>query len=256
MAPNQAIKRAGDVNLPEDVLVNVGPDENVLVVDGCLEVDQLALDNTFLERQFHLEDDVRGLHIRGDLFVNGDLVNNELDFGPFLSVSGALSATNAWLGGSVVHVSGATTIEKTLATKYNHGSFSGVGPLSVPFFAAGDHRIRLGTEPECRLLVGCAWSISAPTSPLEWDFFFPLKNEPRACQLAAMRSLHPDLFDWSEWNEWTEEERTELNSEFELLFSFDDRKLDAWLTKGQCVWRGDADWPVQVVGGENSSAPS
>ncbi|QAT83683.1 hypothetical protein EJ065_2099 [Corallococcus coralloides] len=76
-----------------------------------------------------------GLIVRGDLTVEGCVLNWENDFGPFLQVRGNLVAKRIAIGGARLHVSGDMTTEDLVAV-YNHGSISVGGNLKARTLAS------------------------------------------------------------------------------------------------------------------------
>ncbi|RKI75235.1 hypothetical protein D7X55_00400 [Corallococcus sp. AB049A] len=76
-----------------------------------------------------------GLIVRGDLTVEGCVLNWENDFGPFLQVHGNLVAKRIAIGGARLHVSGDLTTEDLVAV-YNHGSVSVGGNLKARTLAS------------------------------------------------------------------------------------------------------------------------
>ncbi|AFE04529.1 hypothetical protein COCOR_02180 [Corallococcus coralloides DSM 2259] len=76
-----------------------------------------------------------GLIVRGDLTVEGCVLNWENDFGPFLQVHGNLVAKRIAIGGARLHVSGDVTTEDLVAV-YNHGSVSVGGNLKARTLAS------------------------------------------------------------------------------------------------------------------------
>ncbi|MBN9687074.1 MULTISPECIES: leucine-rich repeat domain-containing protein [unclassified Corallococcus] len=76
-----------------------------------------------------------GLIVRGDLTVEGCVLNWENDFGPFLQVHGNLVAKRIAIGGARLHVTGDLTTEDLVAV-YNHGSVCVGGNLKARTLAS------------------------------------------------------------------------------------------------------------------------
>ncbi|MHA7629250.1 leucine-rich repeat domain-containing protein [Corallococcus sp. M7] len=76
-----------------------------------------------------------GLIVRGDLTVEGCVLNWENDFGPFLQVHGNLVAKRIAIGGARLHVTGDVTTEDLVAV-YNHGSVFVGGNLKARTIAS------------------------------------------------------------------------------------------------------------------------
>ncbi|NPC68333.1 hypothetical protein HPP05_01035 [Corallococcus exiguus] len=112
--------------------------DRVLVLTGNVVMPHdLGLD--FRQGIFAQDDDddppFTGLIVRGDLTVEGCVLNWENDFGPFLQVHGNLVAKRIAIGGARLHVSGDLTTEDLVAV-YNHGSVSVGGNLKARTLAS------------------------------------------------------------------------------------------------------------------------
>ncbi|NNB83962.1 hypothetical protein HJC10_01140 [Corallococcus exiguus] len=112
--------------------------DRVLVLTGNVVMPyDLGLD--FHQGIFAQDDDdeppFTGLIVRGDLTVEGCVLNWENDFGPFLQVHGNLVAKRIAIGGARLHVSGDLTTEDLVAV-YNHGSVSVGGNLKARTLAS------------------------------------------------------------------------------------------------------------------------
>ncbi|NRD60271.1 leucine-rich repeat domain-containing protein [Corallococcus exiguus] len=112
--------------------------DRVLVLTGNVVMPHdLGLD--FHQGIFALDDEdeppFTGLIVRGDLTVEGCVLNWENDFGPFLQVHGNLVAKRIAIGGARIHVTGDLTTEDLVAV-YNHGSISVGGSLKARTLAS------------------------------------------------------------------------------------------------------------------------
>jgi predicted DNA-binding WGR domain protein len=120
-------------------------DDRVLVHDGDLTVPHaLWLDyrRGLLALADENEPAFAGVLVRGNLTIEGCLVNYEDDYGPFLLVTGDLTAPGVATGGSQICVRGALTAE-TVVGVYNHGSLVAHGPLRAKVVAS-EHTIEGG----------------------------------------------------------------------------------------------------------------
>ncbi|WP_375757624.1 hypothetical protein [Corallococcus exercitus] len=113
-------------------------EDRVLVLTGNVVMPHdLGLD--FRQGIFAQDDEdappFTGLIVRGDLTVEGCVLNWENDFGPFLQVHGNLVAKRIAIGGARLHVSGDLTTEDLVAV-YNHGSVSVGGNLKARTLAS------------------------------------------------------------------------------------------------------------------------
>jgi predicted DNA-binding WGR domain protein len=112
--------------------------DRVLVHDGDLTVPHaLWLDyrRGLLALPDEHEAPFAGVIVRGDLTIEGCLFNTEDDHGPFLLVTGDLTAPGIATGGSQICVRGAITAE-TVVGVYNHGSLVAHGPLRARLVAS------------------------------------------------------------------------------------------------------------------------
>lgn len=76
------------------------------------------------------DDPIVGILVRGDLHIDGCLVNWEDDYGPFLQVHGNLTARSIATGGSQIHVAG-NLVTEDLVGVYNHGCITVGGDLTA-----------------------------------------------------------------------------------------------------------------------------
>lgn len=113
-------------------------DDRVLVLEGDVSLPHgLGLD--YRQGLFALldEDDppFTGLIVRGSLTLAGCLYNYEDDFGPFLLVTGDLTAKSIATGGARACALGAIRADLIIGV-YNHGSVEAKGPLSARVVAS------------------------------------------------------------------------------------------------------------------------
>lgn len=113
------------------------PDDQVLVLPAGTHLPgSLWLD--YREGSLSVGDDdhpVVGILVRGDLRIDGCLVNWEDDYGPFLEVHGDLTANAIATGGSQIHVGG-DVVTGELVGVYNHGSVVADGDLTARVIAS------------------------------------------------------------------------------------------------------------------------
>lgn len=117
------------------------PDDQVLVLPGGTHLSgSLWLD--YREGSLSVgehEDPIAGVLVRGDLRIDGCLVNWENDFGPFLEVHGDLTAKSIATGGSQIHVGGSVVTDELVGV-YNHGSIVVDGDLTARVIAS-EHEV-------------------------------------------------------------------------------------------------------------------
>jgi hypothetical protein len=82
---------------------------------------------------------IRGIIINGNLTINGSLINDNSNDGPFLLVTGNLTAWNAVAGGAYIRVYGNADIEEVTYSHYNDGSFHIEGNLTTTICISDDH---------------------------------------------------------------------------------------------------------------------
>ena len=73
-------------------------------------------------KEYNYEKEARGIMIDGDLIVNGDIINSDLESGKTLIVKGNVYANNLILGGGVIHIYSKANIKLFCTSTYNHGS--------------------------------------------------------------------------------------------------------------------------------------
>jgi Leucine-rich repeat (LRR) protein len=117
-------------------------DDRVLVLDGDVSLPHgLGLD--YRQGLFTLADESEhpftGLIVRGNLTLAGCLSNYDDDYGPFLLVTGDLTAPSLATGGARVCALGAITCELIIGV-YNHGCVEAKGPLRA-HVVASEHTV-------------------------------------------------------------------------------------------------------------------
>lgn len=81
----------------------------------------------------------RGIVALGSLTVLGDVINDNLDGGPFLVVRGALSVRNMLKSGAPVIVFGPLVSPGLIYCEYNHGSLRAYGGVAALGIIIDDH---------------------------------------------------------------------------------------------------------------------
>ena len=123
----------GEVAVPAN---SESDDDQVLVIDGNARLPH-GLELDFREGLLRVRDDeapIVGVLVRGDLTLSGPLVNWEDDFGPFLHVTGTLTAPAIATGGGRVRVD--RDIEaREIVGVYNHGWVSAGGAVRARVIA-------------------------------------------------------------------------------------------------------------------------
>jgi hypothetical protein len=82
---------------------------------------------------------IEGYIITGNLSVQGNIINENGDYGPLLYVTGNVSCTNLLIGGSPVHITGNITVTELIMLHYNHGWMKCGGTITAPVFIAEDY---------------------------------------------------------------------------------------------------------------------
>lgn len=93
-----------------------------------------------IEKDLILElDDVTGYIIDGNLAVNGNIVNEEGDYGPTFYVKGNVTCRSLLIGGSPTHITGNVTAEEVIMLHYNHGWMKCPGLFTAPVMIVEDY---------------------------------------------------------------------------------------------------------------------
>jgi hypothetical protein len=83
--------------------------------------------------------EVKGVIIMGDLVIEGDLLNTDIDSGPLLLVRGNLVANNLRSGGGTIIVGHDASIRDIVFGNYNHGELIIQNDLYVGLLIMRDH---------------------------------------------------------------------------------------------------------------------
>jgi len=216
----------------------------VAVVRGGRVVDGLPLDFNELDRWLGCEGRAAvlcGLVVDGDLEVDGSVLNREMDFGPFLLVTGKLTAGNMGCGGSRVLVGGDLEIEHGLFGFYNHGAIQIEGDARVPVVLSEEHLIRFAGALEAELV---RFTNFVEINRKAGNKIAHKVGRQRGMSPEWLELLSPELFDWSEWRGMDEQERqeiTEAGDRFDFLL-LDRRAIMSWMEHGLPLLRGDRPW--------------
>jgi hypothetical protein len=127
----------------------VAPAHKFLLVNGNLHLEHdLNLDWGPFEASFGKSArEVRGLIVIGNLTIDGDLLNTDIDSGPLLLTRGNLTANNLRSGGGSIIIGGDASIRDVVFGNYNHGELFILrdlyaGLLVMRNHCFGAHRIR------------------------------------------------------------------------------------------------------------------
>lgn len=89
-----------------------------------------------------------GMIVTGDLTVNGNILNTNINSGPFLVVLGNLKAKNLLSGGGEIYIEKNADIEEVCVGEYNDGVLAIKGELRAQLFINDDHCSNIG-KTEC-----------------------------------------------------------------------------------------------------------
>lgn len=130
--------------------------EKDVVLKGNLNLDVFENDNKkdllqFLEiKENKLLDKeilgILGILLLGDLTVQGCIINEKGDYGPFLYSKGNIECQSLLLGGCYVEIEGDISAEEVVMTHYNHGFLDCKGTVKAPVFIIDDHYTTFGDE--------------------------------------------------------------------------------------------------------------
>ncbi len=166
----------GEVAVPANA---EGDDDQVLVIDGDARLPH-GLELDFRAGLLRVRDDeapIVGLLVRGDLTLAGPLVNWEDDYGPFLHVTGNLTAPAIATGGGRVRVDGDIEAREIVGV-YNHGWVSAGGALRARIIAT-EHTV----------------DAAGPVDALRFDGWHALVYEVRAGERDASNPFdHAGVF--------------------------------------------------------------
>ncbi|MBW8688338.1 polymer-forming cytoskeletal protein [Chitinophaga rhizophila] len=161
-----AIKRYGiDNNMgesPEMFADMVAADQSFLLYSG-----DLVIDTVFLLHTETLPEGVAGYVIDGNLHVNGNIINEEGDYGPTLYVTGNVTCRSLLIGGSPVHIKGDVTAEEVIMLHYNHGWMKCPGTFTAPVMIVDDYHF----IPEKKNITQFYYNDNDPDSPEANDCF-------------------------------------------------------------------------------------
>ncbi|WP_440134609.1 hypothetical protein [Chitinophaga sancti] len=82
---------------------------------------------------------VAGYIIDGNLLVNGNIVNEEGDYGPVFYVKGNVVCRSLLIGGSPTHITGNVSAEEVIMLHYNHGWMKCPGLFTAPVMVVEDY---------------------------------------------------------------------------------------------------------------------
>ncbi|TYP73337.1 hypothetical protein [Paenibacillus methanolicus] len=137
------------------------PENRFLVSNGPLVLNRhLPLDWEELERLAPEGDrDIHGLVVLGDLTIEGNVLNTNMDSGPLLLVQGNVIARNILAGGSEIFINGDAHIREAVYGYYNHGSIEIAGTLHAGLIVMDDHMYNIKID-----------STKVPAQYLDADF--------------------------------------------------------------------------------------
>ena len=145
------MKTVFDIISVADAIANYGIDEQLYeskeMFEDFVEADDrfylykgdLLLDESFILDTGKLEKGIQGYIIDGHLQVEGSIINEEGDYGPFLYVKGNVACRSLLIGGSPVHITGNITAEEVIMLHYNHGWMKCPGLLTAPVMIVEDY---------------------------------------------------------------------------------------------------------------------
>lgn len=122
--------------------VSTKEDRQVRLYEGDLLVDgNLLIDWSKDWRAKHA-----GMIVTGNLTVKGDLLNTNINDGPFLLVCGNLSANNLLSGGGEICINGNAEVRDIVVGEYNDGVLTVRGELTCRLLIIDDHHTDIDTD--------------------------------------------------------------------------------------------------------------
>lgn len=117
----------------------IGTDGYFYVYKGDLHLEgDLILDTGKLDKMPDGRP-MQGFVVIGHLTVDGGILNEEGDYGPFLYVAGNLTCRNLLIGGSPVRVEGNVKVAEMILLHYNHGWMRCDGLITAPIMIVDDY---------------------------------------------------------------------------------------------------------------------
>jgi hypothetical protein len=118
--------------------------ESIETFEDIVEPDSqfyLYKGDLFLKSDLILElaDGIEGYIIDGNLQVDGNIVNEEGDYGPTFYVKGNVQCRSMLIGGSPTHIEGNVTAEEVIMLHYNHGWMKCPGMFTAPVMIVEDY---------------------------------------------------------------------------------------------------------------------
>jgi hypothetical protein len=114
----------------------------VRLYEGDLEIDgNLLVDWSKQWRDAHT-----GMIVTGNLTVKGDVLNTNINDGPFLFVTGNLVACNLLSGGGEIHIEGDAQIKDLVIGEYNDGVLTIRGELQCRLLIIDDHHVDIDED--------------------------------------------------------------------------------------------------------------
>jgi hypothetical protein len=127
----------------------------------------LVLDDHFILDADNLQKGIAGYIINGNLQVQGNIINEEGDYGPALYVKGNVECRSLLIGGAPVHITGDVTAEEVIMLHYNHGWMKCPGIFTAPVMIAEDYHF----VPDRKHISAFYYNDNDPASPEENDCF-------------------------------------------------------------------------------------
>lgn len=123
----------------------------------------LVLDDHFM---MEYDQEIHGYIIDGNLRVNGNIINEEGDYGPCLYVKGNVECRSLLIGGSPTHIESNVTAEEVIMLHYNHGWMKCPGVFTAPVMIVEDYHF----IPAHKNISGYYYNAEDPANTEEYDF--------------------------------------------------------------------------------------
>ena len=142
-----------------------------------IHVGDLHLSGNLLLDSVSEWDGHQGLVVIGDLTVTGNIVNEDIEGGAFLYVSGRLKASNLIAGGACITVSDGAEIDELILAHYNDGV------------------LHIGGETKAGLVISDDHATSITTSATVWNSHDTIVGMPLSEYLHADIPIETDPYD-------------------------------------------------------------
>ncbi|MGE0869894.1 MAG: hypothetical protein AB7P03_15115 [Kofleriaceae bacterium] len=229
----------------------------IIVFDGDARFDRIALDPFSLDAQLGLpvsHNAVLGMVVIGNLLVEGAVLNTNPERGPFLLVTGSLTASDVVISSSELAIDGDLVVTHTVLGVAGSGRLRVGGATRAEVLVAGDHAMQLdGAVAVTVAQTGPSFRVGQP-SEVKAAYWIggvaaadgaPIRGLGSEGP-AHLRQLDPDVFTWDAWEGMTTDDLDAGQTELDFI-EIDPARAIEVIRAGESMLRGNKRWPVAVV---------